>query len=120
MLRLEARPVRALALVGLLAAPAKTPTPVYGPPSWKIHSLPDPAKLRARCAKFTYRGAPVVEAQLLSTGVVGKIRTIQSCGCPAGDELLRDTIRAWTFIPATRNGKPVDVSLTLSVNHYWW
>jgi protein TonB len=82
--------------------------------------LPDPVKVHNRCARLVPKGPPVVEARLLGDGTVGDVRITRTSGCAAADKLLVEAMRSWKFKPALQAGKPVDIWLTMVVNHYWW
>ena len=55
---------------------------------------------------------------IMEIGVDGSpvnIRVENSSGQPALDQSAMDTVRTWTFRPATRNGKPVTTDLRVPV-----
>ena len=55
---------------------------------------------------------------LMEIGLDGSpvnIRVENSSGQPALDQSAMDTVRTWTFRPATRNGKPVTTDLRVPV-----
>lgn len=84
-------------------------------PIWIARFLPEAAELRKACPKAV-PGTPIVEAQLLANGTVGRLRIVKSGGCKAADQLVLDSVKRWTFRPARENGKPVALWLTMTVS----
>lgn len=112
--------VAVLGFVATLAQPRPTLTPEITKPVWTSNPLPDPTRVHDLCAKSVYKGAPLVEARLLSSGTVAEVRVTRSCGCRAADKLLEDTVKTWKFKPASQAGKPIATWFTMVINHYWW
>ena len=111
--------VLAGASVLFVSAPS-SPTPAAHktkPPVWIARPLPDSEQLRKVCTKG--QGTPIIEAQLLANGSVGEVKVTRTGGCQAGDQLVVDHIKRWTFKPARENGKPVAVWLTLTVSTHF-
>ena len=104
----------------VLRTPAPSPSPAVTPPALVSRAMPDPTILGEKCRGKKYLGTPILEASIGSDGRVQNARVTRSCGCPAGDQLLVDTVKTWKYQPAMSNGKPVASFLTLTVNHYWW
>ena len=77
-----------------------TPTPTY----------PDTA--RADKAQ----GLVIMDCVIDEQGRVTQADIIQSSGREDFDKSARDTVRTWSFQPATLKGKPLAVTYTLTVN----
>jgi TonB family protein len=104
----------------LLAGVPTSPTPrahKTKPPVWITRPLPDSEELRKVCTRP--QGTPIVEAHLLANGSVGEVTVTRSGGCQAGDRLVVDHVKRWTFKPARENGKPVSLWLTLTVSTHF-
>ena len=100
--------------------PTPSVTPAVSPPVVKSSSIPDQKVLSEKCKGARPEGLPVVEAFIQEDGTVRDVRSVGSCGCSAGDQLLVDAIKKWTYKPAEKDGRPVGVWLTVSINHFWW
>jgi protein TonB len=61
------------------------------------------------------QGVVILEATVSREGKVVSTRVLK--GLPLGlDEAAREAVAQWRFTPATRNGEPVAVILTLTIN----
>ena len=65
--------------------------------------------------KAQYQGTVVLEAIVRSDGTVEILRVVRSLGFGLDDKAI-EAVRQWRFRPGTRNGEPVDVTLTIEVN----
>src|SRR5262249_25083910 len=72
---------------------------------------PDLSRLQDR----KIRGTLVYEATITAKGEVSNVRVIRSRN-PDIDAAVLAALRQWRFRPATRNGKPVAVYYTLTIN----
>jgi TonB family protein len=90
------------------------PAPVVGfaPPSVRERVEPDYTDA-ARAAKI--QGTVVLECVIHKDGTVTVNRIIRGIGYGL-DENAQATIEKWRFNPATRDGQPVDMTLTIEVN----
>jgi TonB family protein len=82
------------------------------PPKLIRRSNPDWEKLPPE--KRTYRWPIILEAVITAKGEV-LAPQILSGEQPNLDPLVLETVRKWKYEPATRDGKPVSVFLTVSV-----
>jgi len=74
---------------------------------------PDLSKLQNR--KIRVSGTPVYEVTITAKGDVANVRVLKSSNLGIDAEEIA-ALRQWKFRPATRNGKPVAVYYTLTVN----
>ena len=102
------------------ARPVPSATPAMTTPVLISRLLPDPKDVSGKCRGSKSQGLPVIEAYIQADGTVRDVRVTRSSGCLAGDQLLEDAIKKWTYKPGTADGKPVGVWLTVTVNHFWW
>ena len=65
--------------------------------------------------RIRLHGMPIFEATITATGDVENIRVLRSAH-PDVDKAIIAALKQWKFRPATRNGKPVAVYYTLTVN----
>jgi TonB family protein len=77
-----------------------TPAPVY----------PDAAKASKA------EGKAIIDCVIDEQGKVAQAKLVKSAGNEDLDKSAVDTVKAWTFHPATLKGKPVAVSYTLTIN----
>jgi len=76
-------------------------------------STPDPAYSElGRAAKI--KGTVVLAVALNATGTVDAVRVAHPLE-PSLDQNAIDAVRAWTFTPATKDGKPVPVQFEVTV-----
>lgn len=101
-------------LTRFTARPASTPTPTLVAVQWTSQPAPDPSPVRDKCRDEALNSTVAFEAHLLSSGTVGEIRVLRGSGCAAGDSVLVETVRKWTFKPARQEGAPVSVWLTMT------
>jgi protein TonB len=81
------------------------------PPQVLVRVQPDYSKLH----DFQFYGTPIFEAVVSAEGDVTKVRVVRS-GSPEVDTVIVDALKQWKFQPATRNGTPVPVYFTMTVN----
>jgi TonB family protein len=93
-------------------APVAGPGARFSPPSVLQRVEPDYTDA-ARAAKI--QGTVVMECVIHKDGTVMVNRIIRGLGYGL-DENARATIEKWRFNPATRDGQPVDMTLTIEVN----
>jgi protein TonB len=74
---------------------------------------PDLSKLQNR--RIRLPGTPIYEVTITAKGDVANVRVIRSNNLDI-DAAVIAALRQWKFRPATRNGKPVAVYYTLTVN----
>jgi len=67
--------------------------------------------------RLKIQGRVVLEAVVLKNGMVGEVKVIRSLDRVSGldDEAVR-AAKQWMFKPATRDGKPVDIYVTLELD----
>jgi TonB family protein len=63
------------------------------------------------------QGKVVLRAEVLTSGVVGKILLKQSSGAQVLDTAAYETVRRWRFQPAQRNGQPVVAWMTVPIEY---
>jgi len=63
------------------------------------------------------QGKVILRAEVLTTGVVGKILLKQSSGAQVLDTAAYETVRRWRFRPAQRNGQPVIAWMTVPIEY---
>lgn len=89
------------------------------PPRLVLKATPTHILLRCQEGAWFDGGAFIFEAVISSEGDVREIQTIKSPrispSCPELEQAYRQAISAWKYKPATLDGKPVPVSLTISV-----
>ena len=78
---------------------------------------PDLSKLQNRTIRPF--GIPIYEATITAQGDVTNVRVIRGSHPDIDAEVIA-ALRQWKFRPATRNGKPVAVYYTLTVNIDVW
>lgn len=74
---------------------------------------PDLSKLQNRTIRLF--GSPIYEVTITAKGDVTDVRVLHSSNLDIDKEVIA-ALRQWKFRPATRNGKPVAVYYTLTVN----
>jgi protein TonB len=85
-------------------------------PPKPIHT-PDPA-FNDFGRALRIRGQSVLQVVLDETGRPQKLRIVKPLGCGL-DEAALERVSSWTFQPATRNGQPVPVKITVEINFSW-
>jgi len=78
-------------------------------------STPAPAYPEAAKASKA-EGKTVLDCVIDEQGKVTQAKVSKSSGNPDLDKSAEETVKAWTFQPATLKGKPVAVSYTLTIN----
>jgi len=66
--------------------------------------------------KANIQGIVIIEAVISKTGKVVDARVLRSMGKSGLDEAAIEAVMQWEFTPATLNGVPVDVYMTLTVD----
>jgi TonB family protein len=92
----------------------------YGP---DVTGIVLPQLLTQRAARYTsdalrsrIQGDVVVEAVVLPDGTVGNVRVVETLDPVEGlDDEAVAAVKQWTYLPATLNGRPVSVLVTLTV-----
>jgi TonB family protein len=64
------------------------------------------------------RGTTILATVVDETGHTKKTRVVTPLGCGFDDRAV-DAVSRWLFNPATRDGKPVPVQITVEVNFNW-
>jgi TonB family protein len=62
-------------------------------------------------------GTVTVRALVLATGDVRSVEVTGSSGSGVLDRAAAQTVRAWRFAPATRDGAPIDAYVTLRLRY---
>jgi protein TonB len=62
-------------------------------------------------------GTVTLRAEVLTSGVVGRILVKQSSGAQILDAAAQETVRRWRFEPAQRNGQPVVAWMTVPIEY---
>jgi TonB family protein len=62
-------------------------------------------------------GTVGVRALVLADGTVEKIDVADSSGSTVLDHAATETVRRWRFLPATRDGVPIDAYVTLRIRY---
>lgn len=62
-------------------------------------------------------GKVTLRAEVLTSGVVGKVLLKQSSGAQILDAAAQDTVRRWRFQPAQRNGQPIVAWMTVPIEY---
>ena len=62
-------------------------------------------------------GVVAIRAFVLASGVVRGVEVTASSGSEALDRAAVDAVRAWRFVPATRDGAPIDAYVTLRIRY---
>lgn len=62
-------------------------------------------------------GTVGVRALVLADGTVGKIEVSISSGSAALDRAAAEAVRGWRFLPATRDGDPIDAYVTVKIRY---
>ncbi len=78
-----------------------------------IHRVEPDYPIMARTARV--EGEVTLEAVILRDGTVGEIKVVQSLRLGCTDAAIA-ALRRWRFLPGERNGVPVDVYFTLTVD----
>jgi len=63
-------------------------------------------------------GVPIMKVHVLADGTVGGATLVKSCGCPAADKLLLESVNTWRYKPAIEDGRPVDRTITVTPADY--
>lgn len=85
---------------------------VLTPPELKHKVKP---KYPRGAKEFHLNGATVVDAYIDTTGIPRAPTVKQGCGVPVFDVAAMDAIRQWRYKPASLEGKPISVWLTVTV-----
>jgi TonB family protein len=72
----------------------------------------------ARLPGIQITGVPVLEAVISENGTVESVRMLKPTD-PKLEDLLLDAVKQWRFRPAMKDGKPVRVYYTLTLNIHW-
>ena len=84
----------------------------FAAPNYGTNPLPSyPPLARER----GYQGTAYLRVQIQPNGRVGKLAIDRSSGYEILDRAALDSVRAWTFLPARKNGKPVQSWVLLPV-----
>ncbi len=62
-----------------------------------------------------YEGTVLLEVEVLSSGMAGKIRLKKSSGYSCLDEPAIGAVKKWQFIPAKEGGKPIDMWVAIPI-----
>lgn len=62
-------------------------------------------------------GTVAIRALILATGEVRGVDVTGSSGSDALDRAAGDAVRGWRFVPATRDGTPIDAYVTLRIRY---
>lgn len=75
----------------------------------------DPAGLTAQMRAQALQGRVVLRVLVLADGSVGSVEVAQSSGHDALDRAAAGAAREWRFLPATRDGGPIDAWAIITV-----
>ncbi|MDR7426440.1 MAG: energy transducer TonB [Armatimonadota bacterium] len=92
------------------------PVPVEQPPLHPVLRavvVPGPGGMAA--GQATVRGRVRVRLLVLADGTVAEVEVLISSGDPELDQAARQGLLRWRFLPARRDGVPVDAHLLLWV-----
>jgi protein TonB len=79
-------------------------TVTYARPRYKHNPPPRYPRIAKRRG---YEGRTVLQVEVFETGEVGTIVISQSSGFDVLDQAALKSVKHWTFVPGTENGKPV-------------
>ena len=113
VLRIQATAPDRLEIAGPIASGVGGVTPPLGKsaPLSRPSSCPDPVGARSQAAV----GKVVFQVVVCEDGHVGAVAIAPDTASSVQADCLLDSVRRLTFEPATKDGKPVAVSYTLSV-----
>ena len=75
--------------------------------------LPPLDEVQSGCSRF---GTPVVRFVVTEEGKTRKHRYLRGTGCASADKELLGWLKKWSYAPATREGKPVEKAVTVTVS----
>ena len=103
----------ALCATGLLAACDAPPAPAVVPSTAVVAIDTPPPAYPLELACDDIGGKVVLALTVGPEGTVTGVQTRQGSGQPALDAAALEAVRDWRFRPATRNGEPVEVQITV-------
>lgn len=86
-----------------------------GPKSAAYLHNPKPA-YPAEARRMELEGRVILHVQVLATGHAGHVSVAKSSGHEVLDECALEAVRQWKFIPAKRNGEPVESIVNVPIN----
>ena len=68
-----------------------------------------------RSTQFGMEGKVLLKVEILADGSAGTVEIVEKSPFPQLDELAREKVRTWRFVPARQGNKPIDSSMTIPV-----
>ena len=115
----EVTPLKALSepLPGPTSIKSNAPSGPTQRAEWKSAGLQNaPAKYPESARRMDWQGRVVLRVQVLPHGVAGIVTISESSGHEILDESALEAVKRWKFIPAKRDGVPVESFVNVPIN----